>query len=242
VVSRSALTDEILRHGLVAAAEEASIVVVRAAYSAFIVEGSDASAAVLDRHGRLVAQSTATTLAHSASLRACLPAVIATYGLDAMAPGDVFALNDVYLGGIHANDIVVFQPVFVDGRLEFFCGTLIHVADLGGMAAGGMASTATEVLHEGLQLPPVRLARRGEPVDDMLRVLGANSRTPTETVGDVQALMAGTTVAARRLGELVDELGPEMVVEGVDRYLVATEAAVRRSIAALPDGTYRDTF
>lgn len=241
-MTRSALTGEILRHGLVAAAEEASIVVVRAAYSAFIVEGSDASAAILDRRGRLVAQSSATTLAHSASLRACLPAVVAQFGLDEMSPGDVFALNDVYLGGIHANDIVVFQPVFVGGRLEFFCGTLIHVADLGGLAAGGMASTATEVLHEGLQLPPVRLAVGGEPVDDILRVLAANSRTPRETVGDVQALMAGTTVAASRLVELVEELGPATVAEGVDHYLASTERAMRRAIAGMEPGTYGATF
>ena len=103
-----ALTGEVLRSALVAAAEEASIVVVRAAHSAFVVEGSDASAALLDRRGRLVSQSMATTLLHSASLRCSLPAVIESFPLSTMRDGDVYCMNDVYRGGIHANDILVF--------------------------------------------------------------------------------------------------------------------------------------
>jgi N-methylhydantoinase B len=236
------LTAEILRNALVLAAEEASIVVVRSAYSTFIVEGSDASAAILDARGRLVAQSTATTLAHSASLRCSLPALLAEYPLDTMEPGDVFAMNDVYRGGIHANDVLIFQPVFVAGVPAYFTGALIHVSDVGGIAAGGMASDATEIFHEGVQLPPVRLATRDGIVRDLLRLLAANSRTPDDLVGDIRALVAGTTVARRRLSDLVAEHGPAEFARGVDEYLAYSERRMRRALADLPDGTYRGSY
>ena len=110
-----AITAEIIRSALNVAVEEASIVVVRSAHSTFIQEGADACAAVLDVHGQLVSQSTATSLMHAASLRCSLPALLEDHPPETMAPGDVFAMNDPYRGGIHANDIVVFRPVFAGG-------------------------------------------------------------------------------------------------------------------------------
>jgi N-methylhydantoinase B len=236
------LTAEVLRNALVLAAEEAGIVVVRSAYSTFIVEGSDASAAILDADGRLVAQSTATTLAHSASLRASLPALLETYALGDMRPGDVFAQNDVYRGGIHANDVIIFVPVFAEGRPAYFTGTLIHVSDIGGAAAGGMASNATEVFHEGVQLPPIRIATADGMVDEFVRVLAANSRTPDDLLGDLRALIAGATVARRRMEDLLDEYGPVGLHDGVEAYMAHSEQLMRQSIAALPDGTFRGEF
>src|ERR1035437_9166316 len=115
---------EILRNALLVAAEEASIVVVNSAYSSFVVEGSDASAAVLDCDGQLVAQSVAPTLAHGGSLRASLAAVVESHPVSTMHRGDVFAMNDVYRGGIHANDIVIFRPIFINDVVRYFSGTL----------------------------------------------------------------------------------------------------------------------
>ncbi len=236
------LTAEILRNALVLAAEEAGIVVVRSAYSTFIVEGSDASAAVLDASGALVAQSTATTLAHGASLRASLPALLDTYPAATMQPGDVFAMNDVYRGGIHANDVIIFTPVFVGALAEYFTGTLIHVSDVGGVAAGGMASSATEVFHEGIQLPPLRMATAEGMVPDLMRLLAANSRTPDDLIGDLRALIAGATVARRRLEELIEEHGAAGLAGGIASYLDSSERLMRRSIASLPDGSFRGSY
>src|SRR5437879_1466661 len=196
---RDDLTAEILRNALCVAAEEASIVVVRSAYSTFIVEGADAAAAILDVRGRLVAHSLSTAIIQCASLRSALPYVLRQFPPETMSPGDVFLLNDVYQGGIHANDLLIFRPVFVDGEPAYFTGTLIHVADLSGISAGGMASDATDVFLEGVQLPPVRIATAEGLVDDLVRVLAANSRTPDKLVGDLRALIAGANVAARRL-------------------------------------------
>jgi N-methylhydantoinase B len=237
-----AITGEIVRNGLVVAAEEASIVVVRAGHSTHIQEGADACAAVLDADGQLVALSTATSLMHAASLRCSLPALVEDFPVATMAPGDVYALNDPYRGGIHANDILVFRPVFADGRVTFFAGTLIHVADVGGVSAAGLAALATDTYVEGLLLPPVHLARAGEPADDVLRIIGRNSRTPEKVVGDVQALVAGVNVVARRIEELQDRFGARVVARCAQQDIDDSERRMRASIAELPAGRYEGSF
>lgn len=236
------LEAEILRHALRIAAEEASIVVVRAAHSAMIAEGADACAGILDRDGRLVALSTATNLMHASSLRCSLPAVLEDFDVDAMRPGDVFVMNDCFRGGIHANDLIVFRPVFRAGRVEWFSGTLIHVSDLGGTSAGGLASEATDVFAEGLQLPPVRIHDAGEPVRDLHRILALNSRTPERVLGDVQALIAGCHVAAERMEVLAERYGDAVLRRGVDAYLAGTEQRMRDALAALEPGTYTGAY
>lgn len=238
----SQLDGEILRHALRVAAEEASIVVVKSAHSAMIVEGSDACAGILDRDAHLVALSTATNLMHASSLRCTLPAVIEDHPLETMRPGDVFVTNDCFRGGIHANDLLIFQPVFEDGRVAWFTGTLIHVADLGGASAGGIAPSARDVFAEGLQLPPVRLVAAGEPVRDVERILALNSRTPDRVMGDVHALVAGTHVAAARMRELSQRYGHETLCTGVDRYITGVEQRMREELARLQPGVYRGAY
>ncbi|MED7925707.1 hydantoinase B/oxoprolinase family protein [Nonomuraea sp. LP-02] len=237
-----ALTAEVLRNALVVAAEEASIVVVRSAYSTFIVEGSDASAAVLDARGRLVAQSMATTLMNSMALRTALPELLADLPPETMRPGDVYALNDAYRGGVHTNDLLVYRPVFVGGAPAYFTATMIHVSDLGGLSAGGMAPLATDIFLEGLQLPPVRLATEAGLDPAIEAVLRANSRTPDKVMGDVRALVAGTAVAAARLEALLAEHGEKGLAAGIEDYLDHTEARTRASLAELPEGRYAAAY
>jgi len=236
------LEAEILRHALRIAAEEASIVVVHSAHSAMIAEGADACAGILDRDARLVTLSTATNLMHAASLRCSLPAVLEDHDVDAMKPGDVFVMNDCFRGGIHANDLLVFRPVFREGRVEWFTGTLIHVSDLGGSSSGGIVPTATDVFAEGLQLPPVRLYAAGEPVEDLHRLLALNSRTPERVMGDVGALVAGVNVAAERMEDLADRYGTAKLRDGIDAYIAGSETRMRDELAKLAPGTYEGEY
>ena len=135
VSAEDTITAEVVRNALAVAVEEASIVVVRSAHSTLIQEGADAARGDARRRvAALVALSAATSLMHGASLRCSLKALARGDPAREMRPGDVFALNDPYRGGIHANDVLVFRPVFVDGRPMWFSGTLIHIADLGGVA------------------------------------------------------------------------------------------------------------
>ncbi len=240
--SARAVTAEVMRNGLLVAVEEASRVVVRSAHSTFIQEGADACAALLDTAGQLVAQSTATSLMHSSSLRCSLPGILATFPLEQMRPGDVFAVNDPYLGGIHANDILVMRPVFADGTPRFFACTLMHVADLGGAAAGGLSSLAADTFAEGLALPPVRLYAAGVANDDVWRILGANSRTPAKVLGDVHALVAGTYVLGVSIEAMMTRFGCAELEAFVAEHLDATERRTRAELAQLAPGRFTGSF
>jgi N-methylhydantoinase B len=242
VDSTLAVTAEVIRNGLLVAVEEASRVVVRSSHSTFIQEGADACAALLDTGGQLIAQSTATSLMHSSSLRCSLPAVIKTFPLAAMEPGDVFAVNDPYLGGIHANDVLVFRPVFADGRPRFFAATLVHVADLGGSVAGGLSSLASDTFAEGMALPPIRLYKAGESNDDVWRILASNSRTPSKVVGDIHALVAGTFVLSASIEQMQERFGAAELADFIKKHLDATERQTREELAALKPGRFTGEF
>ncbi len=242
VDSARAVTAEVMRNGLLVAVEDASRVVVRSSHSTFIQEGADACAALLDTNGQLIAQSTATSLMHSSSLRCTLPAVTEVFPLATMRPGDVFAVNDPYLGGIHANDVLVFRPVFAGDSPRFFAATLVHVSDLGGAVAGGLSSLASDTFAEGMLLPPVRLYRAGESNEDVWRILGRNSRTPGKVLGDIHALVAGTYVLALSLEQMQARFGAAELSAFIEHYLDATERQTRDELAALRPGTYTGSF
>ena len=161
-----AITAEIIRNGLWSCVEEASIVVVRSSHSTFIQEGADACAALLDAERPArgpVDGDEPHALGQPAVLapRTCSP----TTRLDVDGARVTCSRRTTRTaGGIHANDIVVFRPIFADGRVVFFAGTLIHVADVGGTSVAGLAALATDTFAEGLLLPPVRLYAADEPV------------------------------------------------------------------------------
>ena len=239
-----AVTAEVIRNALAVMAQEAGVVVVRASHSTFIQEGADASTALLDAKGRLIASSTATTLMHSASLRESLGALLVDIPPATMRPGDVFAQNDPYKGGIHSNDIAVLRPVFAqDGSgPHYFAGTIIHVADLGGGYAGGVAATAQDMFAEGLIVPPLHLFREGEPVEVVWKILENNSRTPDKVIGDIRALVSGVNVMARRVEELMERYGVATFAAYIDDYLAYTERRMREELRAFPAGVYTGSF
>ena len=236
------ITTEVVRNALSVAAEEASVVVVRSSHSTNIQEGADAAAALLDAEGNLVAQSMATSVMHSASLRCGLQSMLELVSVTDMSPGDVWALNDPYLGGIHANDILVLQPIFAEDRVRWFAGTLIHVADLGGTAAGGLGALATDTFAEGVLLPPVRLYQAGQENRDVLAIIERNSRMPDKVVGDVQALVAGTHVVRRRMLELVERYGVEELEAQCADYIDYAARRFTEELRRIPSGTYRGDF
>jgi N-methylhydantoinase B len=234
---------ELLRNALATLAEEMGLAVVRSAYSSAVKEGGDSTAAVFDGRGRLLAQSAGAPLMHLASLRPSLAAVLERFPPRSMQPGDVYISNDQYRGGIHANDVMILRPVFLDGPLPaFFTGALLHVADLGGMAPGGLPGNATDCFQEGLVLPPMQLERAGSPNRDLLALIEANSRTPTKVMGDLRAMLAGTHVGATRLAELAEQRGEANLSRLCDQLLDYTEQRMRSGIAALPDGRHESHF
>ena len=236
------ITAEVIRNALAVTVEEASIVVVRSAHSTNIQEGADAAGALLDARGQLVAQSAATSVMHSASLRCGLAAILEDVPLEEMRPGDVYASNDPFRGGIHANDIMVLRPIFADGRVRWFGGTLIHVADMGGTAVGGLGALATSTYDEGVLLPTVRLYEEGRPNRDVLSIIARNSRVPGKVVGDIQALVAGVNVIARRIDELAVGYGADVLEYHVAGYLDYAERRLGDELRQIPPGRYRGSF
>ncbi len=240
MVSPDARTVSVVRSGLALAADAIGITTIRAAYSTTIKGGADVSGGLFDVSGRLVALSDASMIGHLAPLRSAVRSVLDDFPLGKIGPGDVFIMNDPYRGGVHANDMQVFSPIFVENRFRYMAGAMVHVADVGGTAPGGLSGTVTDMFQEGLTLPPVRLFRQGRPVTDTFNIIAANTRTPDVTLGDVRALVAGTRIGARHLLDVVARLGkegPEMVEGCVEALLDQTEERTRIKIRELGTGT-----
>ena len=229
---------EVLRNGLTAAAAEMDVTVWRTSRSTVVRELLDYSTAVFDRDGYNVAQS-ARIPQHLNSMSAGLLTVVRDHlPLEQWEEGDVVITNDPYCGGQHIPDILAFRPVFVDGARIAIVGTLCHHLDMGGMAAGSYAATATEIFQEGLRLPPLKLYRRGVLNADLLAVMRQNVRQPEILWGDLQAQIASLSVGEGNLRKLAARFGAAAVVAGCAQILDGSERAMRAMIGRIPDGHY----
>src|SRR4051812_3155283 len=152
-------------------ADEMGAVLVRSAFSANIKERRDCSAALFDAEGRMVAQAE-----HIPVHLGAMPEAVAAVMTHSPEPGDVFVLNDPYTGGTHLPDLTLVTPMAVDGDVLGYAVTRAHHSDVGGMRPGSMPSDSREIYQEGLVLPPLRLARRGEEVREATELVLANVR------------------------------------------------------------------
>ena len=229
---------EVLRNGLTAAAAEMDVTVWRTSRSTVVRELLDYSTAVFDRDGYNVAQS-ARIPQHLNSMSAGLLTVVRDHlPLAQWEEGDVVITNDPYCGGQHIPDILAFRPVFAEGGRIAIVGTLCHHLDMGGMAAGSYAATATEIFQEGLRLPPLKLYRRGVLNADLLAVMRQNVRQPEILWGDLQAQIASLSVGEANLRKLAARFGADAVVAGCAQILDGSERAMRAMIGRIPDGHY----
>ena len=211
-------------------------VMLRTALSQILNASRDFSTAILDGQCRLVAQGEGIPV-HVSALPVAGRAVLDYFG-DGIAPGDVFLLNDPYFGGSHLPDITAIRPVFVDGVLAFMTVNRAHHTDVGGGTHGGYNPSASEIFHEGLRIPPLRIYDGDIPRDDLLQMMSANVRYPKNFLGDLNAQIGSVLTAERRIRELVDHYGADSLTRIVDGILDATEAQVRSFISDWPDGDY----
>jgi N-methylhydantoinase B/oxoprolinase/acetone carboxylase alpha subunit len=214
---------QILISRLTGVAEEMGAVLRRAAFSPNIKERADCSAALFTPEGELLVQAEHIPV-HLGSMPASVAAAIEVFG-DSIRPGDQVALNDPFAGGTHLNDLTLVAPCFVDGRLVGWAANRAHHADVGGMAPGSIPAAATEVQQEGLRIPPVLLTGEVEAI------LFANSRTPEERRGDLDAQRGANVVGVRRLADFAAAPLPEITGYG--------ERRMRAALAAVGDGHWR---
>ena len=207
-------------------------------YSAVIRESHDASCALTDPLGRVIAQHTVLPL-HLGAFPGCVEGLLQAHRPEAMAPGDAFVVNHPYLGGSpHASDMAVISPIFVDGLLFGFAGSMAHKPDIGGIAPGSNSGQAREIFHEGLMVPPVRLYRRGELVEDVEQIIAANSRSPDLVVGDLRGQVGATWLGVERVQRLCAGWGVATVKAAIGRLFALTERQVRAVVETWPDGVY----
>jgi N-methylhydantoinase B len=217
--------------------DEMAFAMMRTAYSPIFSEGLDFSTMLLDRSGELVAMAGINPAMLGASLYA--PKwIVEEIGIENFQEGDVFVHNDPYRGGSHIPEHLVVSPIFFQDEIRGFVGAIAHWVEVGGMAPGSFAATASDIYQEGLRLPPVRLFDGGRPVKDVWRIMLANHRTPNATWGDMNAMIGSLSVGARRLRQLFEERGLEYVLESFPRLQDYADSWMREQIQALPDGTY----
>ncbi|HSR72517.1 MAG TPA: hydantoinase B/oxoprolinase family protein, partial [Kiloniellales bacterium] len=233
---RDPIEFELFKNAVGAIANEMALTIVRTAYSGVLKNNMDFATALADADGRLVAQGL-TLPGHLGSIPTALEAVLRRFG-DAVAPGDVFVLNDPFAGGMHLPDVFLFKPIFLDGARLGFAATVCHHADVGGRVAGSNASDSTEIYQEGLRIPPVKLYARGERDETLARLIEANVRLPAKLFGDLRAQLSACHVAERQVLKLVAEQGVERYRRHLSELIAYSERMTRAEIGKLPDGVY----
>jgi N-methylhydantoinase B len=228
---------EVVKASLSGIVQEMQNSLFRTGFSTIVRESQDASCALMNANGKVVAQHVVLPL-HIGAFAACTAAVIDVFGND-MAKGDAFLINHPYQGGSpHAPDIAVITPAFVGGTLFGFCGSIAHKSDIGGPVPGSCSSQATEIFNEGLHLPAVRYQRGYRPNADIERLIAANSRTPELVLGDIRGQLGADRLGEKRLGELIDKLGEAKIRACCDGLLEMSERKLKAAIAQWSDGRF----
>jgi len=232
------VTLTVIQSGLHQVCNEMDLAHCRAAFSPIISESQDRSNGIYHRDsGELVAQGELGLPIFVGTMQFSTQAVIERAG--EIHPGDIFVVNDPYLGGTHLMDVRFVKPFFYQGKLYAWLANTGHWPDIGGMVPGGFSAHATEIEQEGLRLPPVKLYKRGEIDAEILSILMSNIRISEERIGDIKAQAAALTVGERRLTQLLDRYGVDTVDAAIDELKCQAALQTRAVIATIPDGEYR---
>jgi N-methylhydantoinase B len=231
------ITLSVIQNGLQQVCNEMDLAFVRSAFSPVISEALDRSDGIYHRHsGELIAQGDLGLPVFVGTMQFSTQAVIER--ARDLAPGDVYIVNDPYLGGTHLMDVKFVKPFFHQGRLWCWLANTGHWPDTGGMVPGGFSANATEVEQEGLRLPPVKLFKRGELDPEILSIILSNIRLADQRIGDIQAQAAALAVGEKRLAALLERYGASTVDAAVAELKARAARQMRARIATIPDGTY----
>ncbi|PYO87753.1 MAG: 5-oxoprolinase [Gemmatimonadetes bacterium] len=214
---------EVMAHAFASIAEEMGLVLVHSALSPNIRERRDASAALFDAEGEMIAQA-----AHiPVHLGALADAVAAIRKLEP-SPGELFLLNDPYAGGSHLPDLTLIGAIDIDGRVAGYSVVRAHHSDIGGMTAGSMPAGARELYQEGLVIPPTRLTA------DLERLVLANVRTPAMRRGDLAAQRAAVERGASGIRALARRHGWAALSDAARELLEYAERRTKSALSRLP--------
>lgn len=239
------ITLSVIQSGLQQVCDEMDLSFSRAAFSPVIAEANDRSDGIYSAaDGSLIAQgsqglpvfvgtmqySTRTLIEWIADGRAIAP-----------KPGDIYIVNDPYLGGTHLMDVRFAMPVWRNGEIFCWLSNTGHWPDTGGAVPGGFSASATSVEQEGLRLPPVRLFKEGKLDPEIYGIICSNIRVADQRIGDVKAQAAALYVGESRLTRLLDRYGDETVREAIAELRARAAAQMRAGIREIAPGTYAST-
>ena len=231
------VTMNIIDSTMVSICREMGITMMKTSYSTIFNEGLDFTCGLGNTRGDLIGVAE-----FNPSQIGGLPLVLQTSAQeiphDEIEEGDVIVHNDPYRGGMHTPEHTFIKPVFHRGELMGYAVAIGHVAEVGGMVPGGFAGEATEIFHEGLRVPPVKIKEGGKDVVEVWKLMLANYRTPRANYGDFRALISAVDVGAARLEALIEKYGPETFRKTADDLMDYAEARMRAELAAFPDGVY----
>ncbi len=227
----------VISQGFIAAAREMGTKLVRSSYSTIVREAQDASAALFDREGNVIAQAELIPMQlgpMSEIFRACA----AVYPVSTLKEGDFYINNDPYGGGQHLQDVFIYSPIFYEGEIVAFAGTTAHHLDLGG-GNPGLTPDAVDVHAEGLIFPPTVWSYdrdwNGGPLE---RMIAANVRVPSQTIGDFYAQFAANAIGAERIQQLCRKYGTSTVTTAMSDLIDYSERRFRAALRDIPDGEY----
>jgi N-methylhydantoinase B len=234
------ITFEILSHRLHQIAKETGITLERVGGTVNTTQMHDYAAALYRADGEILSAGE-TTGWHVACAGLAVKRIMERFNrADEIEPDDVFILNDPYLAAIHQSDVYMVCPIHFKGRLVGWSGTFVHVMDIGAMSPGGDSPGATEIFHEGLRIPGLKLAERGKLRRDVFDTITNMTRQPIMVGLDLKCQMAANNVAKSRMQEMYAEYGPELV-DGVSADMIRySEAVLRKRIAEIPDGSWSE--
>ena len=231
------VTLAVIQNGLTQVCNEMDLAFVRAAFSPVISEALDRSDGIYHREtGALIAQGELGLPVFVGTMQFGTQEVIRR--AKDLRPGDLYIVNDPYLGGTHLMDVRFVKPFFYQGELFSWLANTGHWPDTGGAVPGGFSANATEVEQEGLRLPPVKLFKEGVMDEEILSIILSNIRIADQRIGDIKAQAAALTVGERRLTALLDRYGRDVVEAAMAELETRAEQQMRAKIALIPDGVY----
>jgi len=237
------ITLSVIQSGLQQVCDEMDLSFSRAAFSPVIAEANDRSDGIYSAvDGALIAQGAAGlpvfvgTMQYSTRV---LIEMIASGKAIAPKPGDIYIVNDPYLGGTHLMDVRFAMPVYRHGEIFCWLSNTGHWPDTGGAVPGGFSASATSVEQEGLRLPPVRLFKQGVLDTEIYAIICSNIRVADQRIGDVKAQAAALLVGEKRLTRILDRYGDDTVKEAIEELRKRASDQMRANCRLIPDGIYR---
>jgi len=224
---------EIVRNGLIAVTEEMKTNLMRTAYNMIIYEALDFTVGLFDAQGNTVSIGLGLPM-FIRGMSDTVKAKLAHFGLENIEPGDILLTNDAYITGSHLNHMTFTVPIFHDGELVALSCCMAHWPDVGGTLDG----STTDIYSEGLQMPIVKIYRKGEINEELVSIIKTNVRLPERAMGDFRAQVAAVKTGEKRFLEMIRKYGRDDVLGSIVAIMDQSEAITRKRVRDIPDGIY----